>query len=327
VKIIAIEEHFSLDIVERAIDRERSSPDSAAARNSGPLAAQISKLGDLGAVRLRDMDAAGITLQLLSLTWPAPQDLAPATAVALARQANDLLAEAVRAHPDRFAGFATLPTPDPAAAAGELERAVTSLSFKGALIHGAPGGRFMDDPAFWPIFAAAERLDVPIYLHPALPPAAVRDTYYAGFAPAVSFMLATSAWGWHIETGLHVLRLILAGVFDRFPRLQVITGHMGEALPFFLARTSDRLPPAVTRLPRSVAEYLQAHVHITTSGFFTDPPLLCALSVLGADRILFAVDYPFSANEDGRRFLDTAPLSAEDREKIAHGNAERLLRL
>jgi uncharacterized protein len=327
MKIIAIEEHFSLDVVEQAIDRERSSPASAAARASGPLAAQLARLADLGDGRLRDMDATGITLQVLSHAPPATQGLNPATAVSLAQQANDLLAEAVRAHPDRFAGFATLPTPDPRAAASELERAVTSLGFKGALIHGTTQGRFLDDLAFWPIFAAAEHLDVPIYLHPAEPPAAVRDAYYAGFAPAVSFGLATAAWGWHVETGLHVLRLILAGVFDRFPRLQVIVGHMGEALPFFLARSTSRLSPAVTGLPRTIEEYVRDHVYITTSGFFTVPPLLSALLTFGADRIIFSVDYPFSTNDEARRFLDTAPLSPDDKDKLAHGNAELLLKL
>ncbi len=327
MKIITLEEHFSLEIVERAIDREHSSPGSAAARASGPMAAVVRKLSDLGDERLRDMDAAGITMQVLSLTAPATQPLDAATAVLLARQANDILAEAVSAHPDRFAGFATLPTPDPRASAAELHRAVTSLGFKGAMIHGTTGGRFLDDPVFWPIFEMAEQLDVPIYLHPAEPPTGIREAYFAGFSPGATQMLATAAWGWHVETGLHVLRLILAGVFDRFPRLRVIIGHMGEALPFFLARTNDRLPPPVTRLPRTVEEYIREHVYITTSGFFTVPPLLNALLTVGADRLLFSVDYPFSSNEDGRRFLDAAPISQDDREKLAHGNVERLLKL
>lgn len=323
MKTIAIEEHFSLVEVERALGRE-----SAAGTNAvGPRAALSRKLADLGAERLADMDAAGITVQVLSLVAPGTQTLDAAAAAPLARLANDRLAEAIAARPDRYAGFATLPTPDPRAAAGELERAVTTLGLTGAMIHGTTGGRFLDDSAFWPIFEAAEHLDVPLYLHPAEPPAAVRAAYYAGFAPEVEFLLATSGWGWHIETGLHVLRLILAGVFDRFPRLRVVIGHMGEALPFFLARTSGRLSPAITGLPRTVEEYLRTHVFITTSAFFTPPPLRCALEVLGADRILFAVDYPYSANTAGRAFLDTAPLDPADRELIAHGNAERLLGL
>jgi uncharacterized protein len=318
MKIIAIEEHFTLDVVNRA---------NSGSGGAGPAAGLSSMLGDLGDQRLRTMDAAGITMQVLSLNAPGTQGLDAATAVPLARQANDVLAEAVRAHPDRFAGFATLPTPDPAAAARELERAVTTLGFKGAMIHGTTHGRFLDDQAFWPIFEAAQQLDVPIYLHPAEPPAAVREAYYTGFSPAVMFLLATAGWGWHVETGMHALRMVLGGVFDRFPRLQLIIGHMGEALPFFLARADERLSPQVTGLPHSVAEYAHGHLHITTSGIFTVPPLLCALMVFGADRIIFSVDYPYSANEQGRAFLDSAPVSPEDREKIAHGNAERLLNL
>jgi predicted TIM-barrel fold metal-dependent hydrolase len=287
----------------------------------------MAQLQDLGTGRLADMDATGISMQVLSHTGPATQTLDAASAVPLAREANDALAQAVAAHPDRFAGFATLPTPDPRAAASELERAVTTLGFKGALINGHTHGRFLDDRAFWPILETAEGLGVPIYLHPTEPVAAVRDAYYAGFDPAVSQLLATSGWGWHIETGLHALRLILAGVFDRFPRLQFIIGHMGEAVPFMLARTNTVLNQSVTRLPRSVEDYFLAHFHVTNSGFFTNPPLLCTLPVVGIDRMLFAVDYPFSTNEEGIGFLDTAPLSQEDRERIAHGNAERLLRL
>lgn len=321
MRIIAIEEHFSIEAVERAAGRDHASP------APGPVADRMRKMADLGAERLRDMNAAGITMQVLSLTSPGTQLLDAAVAVPLAREANDYLAAAVASHPDRFAGFATLPTPDPRASASELERAVTTLGFKGAMIHGLTHDRFLDDSAFWPIFEAAEHLDVPIYLHPAEPPAAVREAYFAGFAPTVTFALATSGWGWHVETGLHILRLILAGVFERFPRLRLIVGHMGEALPFFLARSSERLTPAITQLPRSVEEYVRAHIYITTSGIFTAPPLQCALSVLGADRIIFSVDYPFSTNEEGRRFLDTAPLSMEDREKLAHGNAELLLKV
>lgn len=326
MKRIAIEEHFTVEEIERAIGSERTAP-APASPASSPLAAQFQMLTDVGTQRLRDMDAAGISMQVLSLTPPGAQTLDAVRAVALAREANDRLAEVIAAHPDRFSGFATLPTPDPGAAARELERAVTALGLKGAMIHGTTDGRFLDDATFWPIFAVAEQLDVPIYLHPAEPPQAVRDAYYGGFAPAVSQMLARGGWGWHIETGLHVLRLILAGVFDRFPRLQVIIGHMGESLPFMLARSTERLPTSVTRLPRTVAEYVREHVWVTTSGIFTFPPLLCTLLTVGSDRILFAVDYPFSPNEEARRFLDAMPVSPEDKERIAHNNAERLLKL
>ena len=230
-------------------------------------------------------------------------------------------------HPDRFAAFATLPTPDPGAAADELERAVGELGMKGAMVNGHTGGRFLDDPTFDVLLARFERLGVPLYLHPAEPVPAVRDAYYAGFNPAVSWFLGAAAWGWHAETGLHVLRMVLGGVFDRHPRLRLVVGHMGEMLPFMLARIDDNLPPKVTGLDRLPSEYILDNVHITTSGLFTLPPLLCALMVFGAERVLFSVDWPYAPNEDGRRLLDTAPLSPDDLERIAHGNAERLLGL
>ena len=258
---------------------------------------------------------------------PATQQLDAAVAVPLARDANDRLAAAVAAHPGRFAGFATLPTADPAAAAAELDRAVTSLGFKGAMIHGHTRGRFLDDRAYLPILERAAVLDVPIYLHPTFPAPQVMQAYYGGFDAPVSGALATAGWGWHAETGLHALRMVLGGVFDRFPRLRVIVGHMGEHIPFSLARADERLSPVATHLNRRVGEYFQENFYITTSGYFTDPPLLCALMVLGADRIMFSVDYPYSDNAAGRAFLDRAPISAADREKIAHGNAERLLRM
>jgi predicted TIM-barrel fold metal-dependent hydrolase len=322
MRVITLEEHFWTDALTDAL------AGSGQAALAGPrLGALANDLRDLGERRLADMDAAGIDVQVLSVAPPAAQVLDPVTAVRLARQANDRLAEAVGEHPDRFAGFATLPTPDPAAATAELERTVTGYGFKGALINGHTGGRFLDDEEFWPIFERAEALGVPVYLHPTYPTAQVMDAYYSGLAGQVRATLATGGWGWHAETGLHVLRIILGGVFDRFPGLQLIIGHMGENLPFSLARADDRLSPEITGLKRRVADYVRDHVYVTTSGYFTDAPLLCTLMVLGADRILFSVDYPFASNGRGRAFLDAAPVSEADREKIAHGNAERLLGL
>jgi predicted TIM-barrel fold metal-dependent hydrolase len=318
VRVIAIEEHFWTDGIRAATGRGRPTPGFA------DIAV---KLGDLGERRLADMDAAGIDVQVISVNAPATQNLDAAAAIPLARDANDRLAAAVAAHPDRFAGFATLPTADPAAAAAELERAVTGLGFKGVMIHGHTRGRFLDDQAYWPVLERAEALGVPIYLHPTFPIPAVMEAYYSGLDPRVGAVLATNAWGWHAETGLHALRLIAGGVFDRFPALRVIIGHMGENIPFSLARADERLTPVATHLKRSVAEYFRENFYVTTSGYFTDPPLICALMVLGADRIIFSVDYPFSDNLPARAFLDRAPLSPADREKIAHGNAERLLRL
>ena len=291
------------------------------------VAEQQAKLADLGATRLRDMDAGGIDLQVISHTVSGIVFLPGSEDVRLARAANDQLAAAVAAHPDRFAGFATLPMTDPEAAADELERAVRSLGFKGAMINGTTNGRFLDDPSFLPILERAVVLDVPIYVHPEVPPAAVREAYYSGFDPAVNFSLSTAGWGWHSEVGIHALRLILAGVFDRFPSLQIIIGHMGEMIPFMLARINNVLTPVAKHLQHAVPDYFLQNFYITTSGFFTDPPLLLALQTIGADRIIFSVDYPYSANEQGRVFLDNASISPADKEKISHLNAERLLKL
>jgi predicted TIM-barrel fold metal-dependent hydrolase len=317
VRIVAIEEHFSWTSGAPGI------------RLSGLQRTETvdARLRDLGESRIADMDAAGVDVQVVSQTQPGAQGYPVPGAAARVREENDRLAEAVGRHPERLAAFAALPTADPAAAADELERSVGELGFKGALVNGHTDGRFLDDVRFRPILERAEALDVPLYLHPAPPPSSVVDAYFAGFAPQVSAVLATSAWGWHVETGLHVLRLALAGVFDRFPRLQIIVGHLGEALPFMLARASTVLSPAATGLERTLAEYVRENVHLTTSGFFSVPPLLNALLEVGTDRILFAVDYPFSTNAAGVAFLDALPVSAADREKIAHGNAERLLRL
>ncbi len=291
------------------------------------------RLLDIGEGRIAEMDEHGVDVQVLSMVQPGLEHSSGEKAVPVARDFNDRVAEAITKHPDRFAGFAALPTADPTASAKELDRAVSELGFKGALVNGRTQERFLDDEFFWPMFESAEALGVPIYLHPMPPPQAVYDAYYAGFGDDVSFMLAAPAWGWHIETGLHVLRLILAGVFDRFPRLQMIIGHMGEAIPFMLARIDEvlrgrtSLDPATVRTELSIPEYLQRNFHITISGIFTNPPLRCAIDTLGIDKIMFAVDHPFSNGAVAMRFLEQAAITDEEREQIAHGNAERLLGL
>jgi predicted TIM-barrel fold metal-dependent hydrolase len=325
MRTIAIEEHFLAHGVSEVMKRDASN--QAVGANPALVAERQAKLADLGSLRLKDMDAGGIDLQVISHTATGTLSLPDREAVRLARQANDQLATAVAAHPTRFAGFAALPMTDPVAAADELERAVRSLGFKGAMINGTTNGRFLDDPSFLPVLERAVSLHVPIYIHPGVPPAAVREAYYSGFEPVVNYSLATAGWGWHSEAGIHALRLILAGVFDRLPNLQIIIGHMGEMLPFMLARINDVVTPVAKHLRRPVPEYFLRNFSITTSGFFSDPPLLLALQVMGADRILFSVDYPYSSNEQGRAFLDSASISPADKEKISHLNAERLLKL
>jgi hypothetical protein len=312
MRVIAIEEHFTTEDLLRA---------EGADAGGGPTA----KLLDLGDARIADMDAAGIDVQVVSTRAPAVQNLSAAEAVPLARAANDRLAQAVAAHPGRFAGFATLPTPAPAKAVAELERTVREFGFLGAMLHGHTSGRFADDEEFWPILECAADLGVPVYLHPTPPPATVFDAYFGGLAAPVAGALAKAGWGWHAEAGLHALRLMVSGVFDRFPTLQVIVGHMGEMLPFAIARADTALRGVTGHLGRSVVDYFRENFHLTTSAYFTLPPLQCALSVVGADRVMFAVDYPFCAAGDGADFLRTVPIAPVDLEKIAHGNAERLL--
>lgn len=328
MKIIALEEHFCNAEIEKAVMRHLPSShqglfDKALATYYNPA----SQLENLGIERLKNMDAMGIDVQVLSHVPPGTQVLPASEAVPLAREANDQLAAVIAAHPDRFAGFATLPTPDPEAAAAELERAVRKLGFKGAMINGRTQDRFLDDPRFRPLLEAAETLDVPLCLHPNMPSKVVQDDYYAGLDPAMSTVFASAGWGWHMETGIHALRLILAGIFDHYPRLQLILGHWGEMIPSFLARVDERMSLVSKHLQRRVSEYFLQQFYVTPSGMFTLPPFLLTLQIMGADRIMYAVDYPYLPGDQARMFLETAPISPTDKEKIAHGNAENLLKM
>jgi hypothetical protein len=287
----------------------------------------IEELSDLGDNRIAEMDSAGIDVQVLSLTAPSVQQLEATEAVELTREANDYLAEAMQRYPKRLAGFATLPTADPNIAAEELERMVNEHGFRGGNINGHTRGRYLDDKFFWPILERAEALKVPLYIHPTLPPEPVIEAYYAGFSPEVTNGLSRAAWGWHIETAVHVLRLIVSGVFDQFPGLQIVIGHMGEALPFMMPRINKILSPNVIKLNHPVADYLRENIYYTFSGFNFTPTFLNLYLQVGADRIMFSADYPYSPMAQARNFLDQLPVSPVDKNKIAHGNAERLLRL
>jgi uncharacterized protein len=221
-----------------------------------------------------------------------------------------------------------LPTAAPEAAADELERTVRDHGFKGALINGHTRGRYLDDEFFWPILERAEALGVPIYLHPTPPPRPVIEASYTGnYAPGVTAGLATAAWGWHIETAIHALRLILSGAFDRYPNLQLVVGHMGETLPFMLPRIDLALPTEMTKLDRPIGAYLRENLHYTFGGFNWVQAFLDLLLQVGVERIMFSADYPYASMDEARDFLDGLPVSPADREKIAHGNAEHLLGL
>jgi hypothetical protein len=200
---------------------------------------------------------------------------------------------------------------------------VREHGFKGALINGHSRGRYLDDKFFWPILERAEALNVPIYLHPTQPPRPVIEASYGGFSPIVTELLAGAGWGWHIETAIHVLRLILGGAFDRYPKLQIVIGHMGEALPFMLQRL-DVMPMAMTKLSRPISAYLRENVHYTFSGFNFTPTFLDLMLQVGVERIMFSADHPYASMAEARGFLDRLPVSSADRLRIAHGNAERL---
>jgi predicted TIM-barrel fold metal-dependent hydrolase len=317
--VIAIEEHYN--------DAEPA--DLIAGGAAGYASDVLSHLRDLGEGRLRAMDDAGIDMQVLSLGAPLGavnhQQLPANQAVELTRRANDRLARACAEHPARFAGFAALPTQIPEQAARELERCVKSLGFKGAMVHPLTNGVFLDHKRFWPIFETAENLDVPLYLHPAKPHPVVTDVYYGEYAhdfPA----LPGAALGVTVETATQAVRLILGGVFGAYPKLNVVLGHLGEALPFLLWRTNMALSrPGQGSV--KFRECLCQNFHVTTSGNFSTPALLCTMLELGIDRIMFSVDYPFVANQDGMDWVKTLQLSSNDMDKLLGGNAKRLLKL
>ncbi|WP_193047809.1 amidohydrolase family protein [Mycolicibacterium baixiangningiae] len=313
--LIALEEHLiPAELVDQVWPKRSAS------------GAVLPRLTEVGEQRLRVMDDAGIDLQVLSVTAPGSQQVPVERAADLSRALNDRCAEVVAAHPDRFNALASLPTQDPAAAIIEAKRAITELGLCGVVINGHTQGRFLDSAEFDEMLGAIEELDVPVYLHPTYPPAQVADVYFGGLPTEIGSALATAAWGWHAETGLHVLRLAASGAFDRHPGLQIVVGHMGENLPFSLMR-ADAVLSGFNPGGPSVAEAVRSHVHITISGYTTTPPLFCALQVFGADRIMFAADYPFGDASAHAKFLADAPISPADREKIAHRNARRLFTL
>jgi predicted TIM-barrel fold metal-dependent hydrolase len=321
MRTVTLEEHFVTESFLRAT--------GAYGKTAPPYLVELqSKLLDLGTGRIAAMDEASIDLQLLSLAAIGVDALDAVTSTSLFHDINDELAAAIRSHPNRLAGFATLALKDPATAATEFERCITQLGFHGALLDGTTDGLFLDDPRFLPIFEAAAHLNVPIYLHPAPPPAPVQQAYFSGLPGELGHLLSIAGWGWHAETALHTLRLIVSGLFDRLPTLQLIIGHMGEGLPYALARSSGVLSQAA-HLRQPVADYFKSNIHLTTSGYFTQPPLKCAIDVVGIDRLMFSVDYPFSPNTRGRAFLNNLQqtLTEEDLAKLTHRNAEQLLKL
>jgi 2,3-dihydroxybenzoate decarboxylase len=291
--------------------------------NPGSLAGLARKLGDFDEIRLAEMDAAGIDLVILSQSGPGVQaEQDKALAISRARENNDFLAGQIARHPSRYAGFATLPMQDPAAAARELQRTVREYGFKGSLVNGHTNGVYYDDRAYDPFWEAMQELDVPMYLHPAN---AWADPYCIQGHPE----LAGATWGWGVETGTHALRLLFGGVFDRFPRLKVIIGHMGEGLPFLRWRFDSRFAvyPHGLRLERAPSAYFGSNLLITTSGVCSPHALVGAIGEMGAEAVLFSVDYPYESTEVAARFIEEAPLDQATRELVCYRNAERIFKL
>jgi len=324
MKIIAIEEHFTTPLYREHVGATEFRNYFIRAL-SEQLGHDIpTQLFDLGDERLKHMDATGIDVQVLSFGSPGPQGFGREIAIPMARDANDRLRRAIDAHPDRFAGFAALPTADPEEAARELERAVKQLDFKGAMIHGHQQGSFLDDKKYWPIWERAAALEVPIYLHPTVPHPDVAKAYFGGYEE-----LQGAPWGFGVDTSCHFLRLMFSGLFDAYPTLKIILGHLGECLPFAMHRLDDRVRCAVSRrgLKKTPLQYFRDNLLVTTSGNWYEPAFVCTLLALGADSILWAVDWPYEANTTAMAFFNQLSLNDIDKEKIAHGNAERFLRL
>jgi 5-carboxyvanillate decarboxylase len=333
-RLIAVEEHFLVDELLAAGQRYLASPAAAGSgwREAGAALedADRDRRGaltlDLGAGRLAAMDEAGVDLALLSISTVANlQMLEPADGTALARVANDRLADAVTAHPDRFAGLACVAPQDPEAAAAEIERATGALGLRGVVINSHSGGEYLDAPRYEPIFAAAQACAIPIYLHPSLLPA-------GAVAPYLDYGLMAAMWGYAAEASLHALRIILAGTFDRFPGVRVVLGHLGEHIPFSLSRldahhaqTRVKTTPHLQGRP---SEYFREHFTVSTSGMNHAPASIrFCIDQLGAERVMFAADYPFEDLGPEVAAFAQVPLSADESEAVSHANAERVFGL
>lgn len=322
-KLYSVEESFMIPEVVAELSRIVGGVPSM---RSGPIAGPfMPRLLDIGAGRIAEMDADGVDVQVLAVSAPGVQKFAPDTAIALARLANDRLSEAIKAHPTRFAGLAMAPPQVAGEGAKELERAVKALGLSGLVVNSHTNGQYLDDPKFWPLLEAAEALDVPIYLHPREPEDNMAKTLLAmtGF---------TVGWGYAVETGTHALRMIAAGVFDRFPKLQIVLGHLGESIPFLLDRIDARYPfemgvTGAKPLPRKPSEYFRQNFTVSTSGMNFRVPLRAVIDILGADRVMFAADYPMENQREVVEAYRAIPLSDAERLQISELTARRVFKL
>jgi len=333
IRRIAVEEAFVTPEIMAEWQKVLASPDAEPgfAKMGESILAQTpankpldDRLLDIGADRIAHMDAIGIDMQVLSLTSPGVQVFETALATRLAAESNDALAAAVKAHPTRFAGLAAIAPQDPVAAAREIERA-PKLGLCGIIVNSHTRGEYLDAPKYWPILEAAQALDLPIYLHP-------REPAASWVAPYLDYALWFAGWGFAAETGLHAMRLIMSGTFDRFPNLRIVIGHMGEGLPFWLQRIDNRYRLEVKigacgRLERLPSEYFLDNFVITTSGVTSMPALRLSLDEVGVERILFAADFPYEDDAEAVRFMDGANITEEERKKIYETNACRVFKL
>jgi 2,3-dihydroxybenzoate decarboxylase len=290
--------------------------------------ATLKRILDLGEGRLADMDASGIDVQLLLHTAPGVQVFDAQTANSLASASNDQVADAIRKYPGRYAGLAMVAPQDPLAAAKELERAVNKLGLKGAVINSHTRGEFLNDQKFWGVFEAAEALNVPVYVHPSGPPTDMAK-------PFIERGLDGAIYGFAVECGLHLLTIITSGVFDRFPKLQVVFGHLGEGMPFWMprldymhaAQVRSKRYEALKPLKKKVSDYLRENVYITTSGMNWEPGVMFCRSVMGKDRVLYAMDYPYQYEPDEVVAMDALPISDAEKKAFYQLNAEAVFKL
>lgn len=331
MKIIAIEEHTASKKIDAATAGAIKQAYPWYGSFLNPPAADtpsIPDLFELGERRVKELDKAGIDMEVLS--YPnATQWLTGSQAIELAQEANDRLAQTIKSYPERFSAFATLPLSDPKEAAHELERCLCGLNFRGALISGRPQTKniFLDDEIYYPVWKVLTKYDLPVYIHPNFTSAGVCDAYYSGFKQGVSSVLSVYGFGWHLEAGIQVLRMILAGVFEKFPGLKVISGHWGEVVPYYMARLDQMLSASVTGLPENISSYYREHVWVTPAGIYDYDNLLFCIAKFGINHLIFATDFPYVPLAGARPFIENAPISEEDKSLFAYANAERLLRL
>jgi predicted TIM-barrel fold metal-dependent hydrolase len=335
-KIITTEEHFALKEISQKVFEFNTSKSTFNA-SSNQVQKELMSIAlpntnvieDVAAVRIKFMDDSGIDMQILSYGPGSPQNITDKIlALDLCKQANNELAQLIKIHPTRFSGLAVLPMADPIAASKELERSVNVLGLKGTMLSGTYNGRFFDHPEFLPVFYKVQELNIPLYMHPAPISENIASSYYQSDQwPAIAgAMFAGAGYGWHLDSGIGIIRLIISGIFEKLPALKLISGHWGEMVLFYLNRLDDQLGKTL-KLDRKISEYYKSNIYITPSGLFSEAQLQFAISELGSDHILYSGDYPFLIDKNTRGFLENASISIEDKEKIGYKNAESLFDL